>query len=74
MAAKRDPALEVEEQVLANRLDALQSLAVEPGGEVQRRGTGVRCLDLDALPDQTLQAKSGTMDAVPFGHLNGLGA
>jgi len=60
----------MEEEVLADRLDALQTSAVEPAGDVQRFGTRMRGFDLDALTHESLQATSSAMDAVPLGHLS----
>ena len=67
MAAKRHSTLEVEQEVLADRLDSLQPPAVEPPCDVQRRGSRMRRLDLDPLPDERLQPPGGAMDAVALG-------
>jgi hypothetical protein len=54
MAAQDEAALEMEEQVLANRLDSLEQSAVEP----LRKSLDLRLrmwgLDLDSLADQHL--------------------
>ena len=68
MAAKRDTTLEMEEEILADRLDPLQTPAVEPAGDVQRSSSRMWGLDLDALAHKRLQATSRAVNAVSFGH------
>ncbi len=70
MAAKRDSSLEVEQEVLADRLDAFQPPTVETAGDVQRRGARMGSLDLDPLADESLQAASGAVDAVALGQVS----
>ncbi len=70
MASKRDSALEVEQEVLADRLDAFQPPAVEPARDVQRSGARMGSLDLDPLSDESLQAASSAVDAVALGHVS----
>ncbi len=54
MTAKGDSAFEVEQEVLADRLDALEPPAVEPTGDVQCSSARMRGLDLDALTHEHL--------------------
>ena len=68
VAADDEAALEVEQQVLTDRLDALQSAAVEARRELLHRGARMRGLDLELLSDQDLQATCGAVKGVPFGH------
>ncbi len=68
MAAQREPAFEAQEQVLADRLDPLEPLPVEPLGDVQYRGARMRGLHLEPLAHQGLQIPRYAVDAVAFGH------
>jgi len=68
MTAKDDSSLEVEKEVLADRLDALEPPAVEATGNVQRSSARMWSLDLYALTHKPLQATSRAVDAVAFGH------
>ena len=68
MAADHEAALEVEQQVLTDRLDALEPAAVEPRGELLHGCPRMRRLDLELLPDQHLQSACGAVKGVPFGH------
>jgi hypothetical protein len=54
VAAEDETAFELEQQVLADRLDPLEPLAGQAFGEPERLGPGMRRLDLDALPDERL--------------------
>ena len=68
VAAQDEPALELEQQVLPDRLDALEPAAVEPGREPQRLGARVRRLDLEPLTDERLQPRRRSVEAVSLGH------
>jgi hypothetical protein len=61
-------ALEREEQVLADRLDAFEALPVEPLGDPAPRRARVRRLDLDRLAYERLEALRRSMKAVTLGH------
>jgi len=54
MAAEDETALEVEQQVFADRLDSLEQATVEPFRESLHLGLRVRSLDLDSLADEHL--------------------
>ena len=69
MAAEHETALEGEQQVLADRLDAEQAAAVEPLGHLSRGGTWMRCLDLDAVADERLEPPCRPVERVPLWHL-----
>jgi hypothetical protein len=69
MAAENETALECEQEVLADRLDTEQAAAVEPLGHLGRGRTWMRCLDLDAAPDERLEPARGAMERVPLWHL-----
>ena len=49
VAAQHEPALEAKQEVLADRLDVLQSAAVEARGKLLHRGARMRRLDLELL-------------------------
>ena len=68
VAADDEAALEAEQQVLPDRLDALESAAVEARGKLLYGGARMGSLDFDLLPHQYLQAARGTVKSVPFGH------
>ena len=72
VAAQDEPALEAQQQVLADRLDRLEPAAVEPLGEALRRRARMRRLDLDPLADEHLQSRGGAVQGVTFGHANSL--
>jgi hypothetical protein len=69
VAAEHETALEGEQQVLANRLDAEQAAAVEPLGHLSRGGTRMRRLDLDAIADERLEPACRAVERVPLWHL-----
>ncbi len=68
MAAQDETALEREQQVLPDRLDAEERSPVEPLGHTCRRGARVRRLDLDPLADERLQPPRGAVKRVPLRH------
>jgi hypothetical protein len=72
VAAQDEAALEVEQQVLADRLDSLEETAVEPLRESLDLGLRVRGLDLDALADEHLQAPRGAVDRIALGHASSM--
>jgi hypothetical protein len=68
MAAQDEPALEAEQEVLANGLDAFQAPAVELLGDTGRPRPWIRAFDLDRLADEHLEASSGAMEGITLGH------
>jgi hypothetical protein len=68
VASENEPALETEEEVLADRLDVFEPQAVEAWSKLLHGRAWMRCLDLELLSDEHLQATSGAMKGVPFGH------
>src|SRR4051812_49139806 len=68
VAAEDEPALEAQQEVLADGLHAFEPLAVEPWRELLHGRPRVRRLDLELLTDEDLQPPSGTMQRVAFGH------
>jgi DNA-binding transcriptional MerR regulator/methylmalonyl-CoA mutase cobalamin-binding subunit len=68
MAAEHEPALEMEQEILADRLDRFQRPAVEPLRQLLRRSAGVRRLHLDPLSRQNLQPPRGAVQRIAFGH------
>lgn len=72
VAPENETAFEVEQQVLADRLDSLEQAAVEPLRESLHLGLRVRGLDLDALSDEHLQAARRAVDRIPLGHASSM--
>jgi len=68
VAPHDEPALEAQQQVLADRLDALEGVTVDLLRHTGRLSTRVRRLDLELLPDQHLEPLSGASERVAFGH------
>ena len=68
VAAHDDPALEAEQQVLADRLDRLEHASVDAGSDLRRLGARVRRLDLEPLADERPQPHRRTMERVALGH------
>jgi len=68
VAAKHEPAVEVEQEVLADRLDRFERPAVQALCEPFRRGPRMRRLDLDLLSRQNLQPPCRTVQRIAFGH------
>ena len=68
VATEDEPALEAQEQVLAQRLHRLEPPSVEPLGEAPGRGLRMRRLDLHLLADQHLEPARRSVQSVPLGH------
>jgi hypothetical protein len=68
VAAKDETAFEVEQEVLADGLDALESPTVEPRRELLHGGARMRRLDLDLLAHEHLQPPCRRVKGVAFGH------
>jgi hypothetical protein len=68
VAPEHDPALEAQQEVLADRLNGLQPQAVQAFGHSGHRGARMRRLGLDALPDERLETAGGAMHGVALGH------
>src|SRR5437764_15062233 len=66
MAAEDGAALEAEQDVLADRLDALKPPSVQLRRKLLHRRARVGRLDLQLLSDQHLQPAGGAVDSVPF--------
>ena len=63
-----EAALEAEQQVLADRVDAEQAAAVELLRDPAYLGARVRRLDLELLADERLQPASRPMERISFRH------
>ena len=72
MAAEDETALEVEQQVLADRLYSLEQAPVEPLRESLDLGLRVRSLDLDMLSDEHLKAARRAVDRIALGHASSM--
>jgi hypothetical protein len=70
VAAEDESALETQQQVLPDRLDALQQAAVEPLRDLLRRSPRIRRLDLQPFAHERLQAQRGTMEGIALWHRN----
>ena len=68
MAAEDETALEREDEVLPDRLDALEPPAVEQLGDPERRGPRVRRLDGDDRSFEHTDALGDPPQAVSLGH------
>ncbi len=68
MAPEDDASLELEQEILPDRVDPFESPAGEAGGKLECLGARMRGLDLDALPDERLQPGRGTVEAVALRH------
>ena len=68
MAAQDQSSLEVEQEVLADRLHPVEPQAVEALGEPLHRGARMRCLDLDPLADENLQPLGRAVERISFRH------
>ena len=69
VAAEHEPALEAQQQVLADRLDRLEPAPVEALGREHRGRARVRRLDRDALADERLQPARRAVERVSLGHV-----
>ena len=72
MAAEHEAALEMEQQVLADRLDSLEQATVEPLREPLDLGLWMRRLDLEALSDEELEAARRAVDRIALGHASSM--
>ena len=68
MAPQDDAALEAQEQVLAGRLDRLETPPVEPRRKLLDRCARMRSLDLDPFADEHLQPPGRAGECVSLGH------
>ena len=68
VTAQDQSALEVEQEVLADRLHPVEPPAVEALGEPLHRGARMRRLDLDPLADENLQPPGRAMERISFRH------
>ena len=68
MAPQHEAAVEPKDEVLSDRLDALESPAVEPLGDAGRRRPWMGRLDLERLTDQRLQPAGRAVECVTLGH------
>jgi MerR family transcriptional regulator, light-induced transcriptional regulator len=68
VAAQHKPAVEVEQEVLADRLDGFERSAVKALDEPLRGSTWMRRLDLDLLSRQYLQPPRRAVQGIAFGH------
>jgi len=68
VGAEDDPALEAEDEVLADRIDRLEPAPAKVGEVDRGPGARVRRFDLEALPDEWLQSSRGAVERVAFGH------
>ena len=68
VAAQDEAVLEAQDQVLANRFDPEQRVAVEPVGDSGEPGARMRRLDVELLADEDLQVARGAVKGVAFGH------
>jgi hypothetical protein len=68
VAPYHHPALEAQQQVLANRFDRLEPQPVHAVGDARDGRPRVRRLRLDSLPHERLETTSRAMQGVPLGH------
>src|SRR5919197_1237255 len=68
VAAEDEAAVEPKQEILPDRLDALEPPAVQQRGELLHRRPRMRCLDLERLPDEHLQTARVAMEGVTLGH------
>ena len=68
MAAHDDAAVEAEEEVLADRLDALEHAPVDLPRDAGHLRARMRRLDLEPLADEHLEPLRGAHERVAFGH------
>jgi hypothetical protein len=68
VAPEHDPALEAEEQVLPDRLDAFEHASVEDTGNSRGLPSWMRALDVQTLSHERLQSLGGSMQRVSLGH------
>ena len=68
MAAHDDAAVEAEQEVLADRLDALEHAAVDLPRDAGQLRPRMRRLDLEPLADEHLEPLRGAHERIAFGH------
>jgi MerR family transcriptional regulator, light-induced transcriptional regulator len=68
VTAKHEPAVEMQQKVLADRLDRFKRSAVETLCEPLRGGAWMRRLHLDLLSRQNLQPPCRAVQRIAFGH------
>ena len=68
MAAQHEPALEMEQEVLADGLDRLEQPAVEAFCELLPGGSRMGRLDLHALPGEHLKPAGRPVERVSLWH------
>jgi hypothetical protein len=72
--AEDGPALEPEQEVLADRLDGEQLPPVELLRDPERPGARMRCGHLESLADEDAELPSGAVDRVALRHAASLEA
>jgi hypothetical protein len=68
MAAKDDAAVEVQEHVLADRIDALEHASIDCSRDARREAARIRALRLEPLADENLEASGDAVERVTLGH------
>ena len=68
VTAYDDIAVEVQEHVLADRLDVLEYTPVDRSRDTRLETARIRALRLDALTDENLQAPCDAMERITLGH------
>ena len=68
VAPHRDAALEAEEQVLPDRLDALEPAPVDRLRDAGDEPARMRGRRRQAEPDERVEPRCGAMEGVAFGH------
>jgi hypothetical protein len=68
VAAQDEVPVEREEQVLPDRLDALQLVAVDPLGDAQELRARVRRFGRHDVSDERLEPGRGAVERVSLGH------
>ncbi len=68
MAPHDGAVLEREQEVLADRLDALEAVAVDSLGDTEKRRTRMRRVGPHHLSLQHAETLRGAMDCVSLGH------
>jgi hypothetical protein len=70
MASHDDVALEAEEEMLADRLDALEDAPVDGPSDAGHNAAWIRALRLDPLADEDLEPARDPVEAVAFRHVS----
>jgi methanogenic corrinoid protein MtbC1 len=68
--AEHHTAVEMEDEILTQRLDGLEPASAQPFGDPLRLGLGVRRLDLERLAYEDLQAAGHAVKGVALGHVS----